>query len=82
MFELSAWMWKLLRMKGEAVKSETMTQILTSSINKGGQEANRWQQGQLSVVKSDLMHIKDRRRKDNLETENRKVMPSWLAFQP
>ena len=41
LFELSAWMWKLLKIKGKVVTSETMTQMLTSSIGKRGQEANR-----------------------------------------
>lgn len=40
LFELSDWMWKLLRMKGKKDKSDTVSQMLTFSINErpGGQQ--------------------------------------------
>lgn len=44
--------------------------MLASPINKRGQEANRWQHGIPRLVKTDVMHIKDRKT-DNLAAENR-----------
>lgn len=77
-FELSAWMWKLLRIKEKAVKNETKTEMLASSTNKRGQEANRWQHGMLRLVKTDVMHIKYRK-KDNLAAENRTRISIWSS---
>lgn len=72
-------MWKLLRIKEKAVKNETKTEMLASSIYKRGQEANRWQHGMLRLVKTDVMHIKDRK-KDNLAAENRTRISIWPSF--
>lgn len=56
--------------KKKAVRNETKTEMLASPINKRGQEANRWQHGIPRLVKTDVMHIKDRKT-DNLAAENR-----------
>lgn len=49
--------------KEKAVKNETKTEMLASSKGKRGQEANRWQNGMLRLVNTDVMHIKDRKEK-------------------
>lgn len=58
-------------MKGKLVKSETMTHMLTLSVDKGGQETNRSQEEGLRIITSDDRHVTYRRKKDNLEAENR-----------
>ena len=61
----------MLEVKGKVVMAETVTQILTSSIDKRGQEVNKRQQETMRVSKSDDRHVKDRTRKENLEAEKR-----------
>lgn len=63
-------MWTLLRIKENAVNNKTKMEMLASSINKRGQEANRWQHGIPRLAKNDVMHIKDRKT-DSLAAENR-----------
>lgn len=58
-------------MKGKVVKSETMTHMLTLSADKGGQETNRSQEEGLRIITSDDRHVTYKRKKDNLEAENR-----------
>lgn len=78
LFELSAWMRTLLRIKEKAVKNETKTEMLASPINKRGQEANRWQHGTPRLAKTDVVHIKDRKT-DSLAAENRRISV-WSSF--
>ena len=51
--------------------TETVTQILTSSVDKSGQEVNKWQQETTRVSKSDDRCVKDRTRKEKSEAEKR-----------
>lgn len=53
--------------------------MLASSINKRGQEANRWQHGIPRLAKNDVMHIKDRKT-DSLAAENRTRVSIWSSF--
>lgn len=59
--------------------TETVTQILTSSIDKSGQEVNKWQQETMRVSKSDDRRVKGRTRKEKWEAEERKVIPTWTS---
>jgi hypothetical protein len=71
-------MWKLLRRKENEVKNETNTEMLASSLNKKGQEANRWQHGMLRLENTDVMLIKDRK-KDNLAADDRTRVSIWSS---